>query len=148
QRYEKLGDGFALSGMRVGVYQHSSVARDLIADILAKLGAEIVTLGRSKVFVPVDTEALRAEDVELARKWAAEHRLDAIVSTDGDADRPLVADERGQFLRGDVVGILTASLVGADTVVTPVTSSSAVELSGLFGNVVRTRVGSPYVIEA
>ena len=148
RRYVALADAFALHGMRVGVYQHSSVARDLIAQVLAELGAEPVPLGRSEAFVPIDTEALRQEDVELACRWAREGRLDAIVSTDGDADRPLVADERGDFLRGDVVGILTAVFLGVETVVTPVTSSTAVEGSARFRNTVRTRVGSPYVIEA
>lgn len=138
---------FSLDGLTVGVYQHSSVARDLLVDLIAGLGGRPVALGPSDVFVPVDTEALRAEDIELGREWASQQPLDAIVSTDGDADRPLIADERGEFLRGDVVGILTAARLGADTVVTPVTSTSAVEASGLFRNVVRTRVGSPYVIE-
>ena len=58
----------ALRGWRVGVYQHSSVARDLIADILRRAGADVVALGRSDVFVPVDTEALRPEDVALAAR--------------------------------------------------------------------------------
>lgn len=139
---------FALDGMRIGIYQHSSVARDLIGEVLASLGAEPVPLCRSDVFVPVDTEALRAEDMEIVRSRARRERFDAIVSTDGDADRPLVACGQGCFLRGDVIGMLTASFLRAATVVTPVTSSSAVEKSALFGNVVRTRVGSPYVIEA
>jgi phosphomannomutase len=73
--------------------------------------------------------------------------LDAIVSTDGDADRPLIADETGAFLRGDLVGAITAASLGADTIVTPVTSNSSLEPSGLFRSVVRTKVGSPYVIE-
>lgn len=147
-RYLAFGGAFPLRAMRVGVYQHSSVARDLIVDVLAGLGAEPVALGRSAGFVALDTEALGPQDIARASGWAREHRLDAIVSADGDADRPLVADEEGSFLRGDVVGLLTASMLGADTVVTPVTSSSAVELSGLFGSTVRTRVGSPHVIEA
>jgi phosphomannomutase len=42
---------------------------------------------------------------------------------------------------------LTAQFLGADAVVTPVTSNTAIELSGLFKRVYRTRVGSPYVIE-
>jgi phosphomannomutase len=58
-----------------------------------------------------------------------------------------VVDEQGRFLRGDVIGLLTASFLHADTVVTPVTSTSAVELSGLFARTLRTRVGSPYVVE-
>ncbi|ATU93995.1 phosphomannomutase [Phyllobacterium zundukense] len=136
----------ALAGKRIGVYQHSSVARDLIVGVLEELGADVIALGRSDVFVPFDTEALRPEDVAFAaesRKW----HLDALVSTDGDADRPLIADDRGTFLRGDSVGLLTARFLGADAVVTPVTSNTAVELSGLFTKVYRTKVGSPYVIE-
>lgn len=138
--------GRALEGLTVGVYQHSSVGRDVICDVLTALGATPLELGRSDTFIPVDTEALRPEDQELASGWAGEHRLDAIVSTDGDADRPLVADETGRFLRGDLVGALTARFLGADAIVTPVTSNSALERLGLFEKVVRTRVGSPYVI--
>lgn len=135
----------SLLGLRVGVYQHSSVARDLIVRILSELGAEAVPLGRSDVFVPVDTEALRSEDIELLDRWAKESRFDAIVSTDGDADRPLIADEKGHFVRGDLVGAITANWLGVKTIVTPVTSNSALEEN--FERVIRTRVGSPYVIE-
>jgi phosphomannomutase len=137
----------ALDGRRIGVYQHSSVARDLLVDILQKAGADTIAIGRSDVFVPVDTEALRPEDIAFALAASNEHGLDALVSTDGDADRPLVADEQGTFLRGDSVGLLTAHFLGADAVVTPVTSNTAIELCGLFKKVYRTRVGSPYVIE-
>lgn len=145
-RYTAFFAGDTLGGMTVGVYQHSSVGRDVICEVLAALGATPVPLGRSDVFIPVDTEALRPEDEELARRWAGGSRLDAIVSTDGDADRPLVADETGHFLRGDLVGALTAHFLGADAIVTPVTSNSALDRPGLFESVVRTRVGSPYVI--
>jgi phosphomannomutase len=137
----------ALAGTRIGVYQHSSVAGDLIVTILQNLGADAVALGHSTVFVPVDTEALRPEDIAFAADACNKHQLDALVSTDGDADRPLVADENGVFLRGDSVGLLTAHFFDADAVVTPVTSNTAIELSGLFTKVYRTRVGSPYVIE-
>jgi phosphomannomutase len=136
-----------LTGLQIGIYQHSSVSRDLMVDLVQKLGAKAVPLGRSDVFVPVDTEALRPEDVAFAKQACVTNKLHALISTDGDADRPLVADENGTFFRGDMLGILTAKFLKADSVVTPVTSSSAVELSGLFNNVVRTRVGSPYVIE-
>ncbi|MEP7453284.1 phosphomannomutase [Phyllobacterium sp. SB3] len=136
-----------LAGKRIGVYQHSSVGRDLIVRVLGALGAETVAIARSDVFVPVDTEALRPEDVTLAANAAEKYRLDALVSTDGDADRPLVADETGAFIRGDSLGLLTARFLNADAVVTPVTSNTAIELSGLFGKVYRTKVGSPYVIE-
>ncbi|WP_340110285.1 phosphomannomutase [Pikeienuella sp. HZG-20] len=144
---EFFGDG-ALSGLKLGVYQHSAVGRDLLARLLRDLGAEVTPLGRSDSFVPVDTEALRPEDIALARDWAREHAFDAIVSTDGDSDRPLVADQSGRWLRGDILGLICAHELGADCVVTPVSSNTALERSGWFAGVRRTRIGSPYVIEA
>lgn len=135
----------ALSGLKIGVYQHSTVARDLFVDVLKHYGAEVVALGRSDTFIPVDTEAVSAETLVLLEKWAPEHKLDAIVSADGDGDRPLLADETGIPLRGDLIGLITAGFLGAKVVVTPVTSNSGIEGNGDF-DVVRTKVGSPFVI--
>lgn len=146
-RYQEFFGAGALEGLTIGVYQHSSVARDVIVEMLEAVGARAVPLGRATSFIPVDTEALREEDEVLARQWASEQKLDAIVSTDGDADRPLVFDANGIPLRGDLVGAITAQFLGADTIVTPVTSNSALDQSGRFATVLRTRVGSPYVIE-
>lgn len=148
QRYQTLFPENALAGKKIGVYQHSGVARDMLPKILEKLGAEIICLGFSRQFIPVDTEAVRAEDIELGKNWSKEHQLDAIVSTDGDADRPLIADEHGHWLRGDIVGILCAQYLHIDHLVTPVSSNTCVEKSSLFAAVKRTRIGSPYVIEA
>ncbi|MBO0905835.1 phosphomannomutase [Jiella sonneratiae] len=146
ERYAAFFGPAALSGLTVGIYEHSSVARDILGDVLARLGAEAVVYGRSERFIPVDTEAHRPEDLALLREWAGEGRCDAFVSTDGDADRPLLADAAGKVLRGDVVGMLTARHLNLSTIVTPVTSSSAIERSGVAGAVRRTKVGSPFVI--
>ena len=138
----------ALSGLKVGGYQHSGVARDILPDLLEQLGAEVVKLGYSQQFIPVDTEAVREEDVRLARQWVQEFQLDAIVSTDGDADRPLIADETGRWLRGDIAGLLCARYLHIEHLVTPVSSNTCAEKSGAFTEIKRTRIGSPYVIEA
>jgi phosphomannomutase len=135
----------SLSGLTVGVYQHSTVARDLFGLVLSHYGARVVALGRSESFIPVDTEAVSEETIEKLKGWAREHGLDAIVSADGDGDRPLVADESGEPLRGDLLGLIAAKFLGAEVVVTPVTSNSGIEDAGSF-KVIRTRVGSPYVI--
>jgi phosphomannomutase len=148
RRYVDFFGADALTGLTVGLYQHSAVGRDVIARVLAALGAEVVPLGRSDVFIPVDTEALRPEDVKLAHDWAAERRFDALASTDGDSDRPLLSDHRGRWLRGDILGILCARELGADTVVTPVSSNTALEKCGAFAQTQRSRIGSPYVIAA
>lgn len=148
ERYVRHFGADALAGLTIGVYQHSAVGRDLLVRAVEALGARAVPFGRSTVFVPVDTEAIRAEDIALAARWASENAVDAIISTDGDSDRPLVADAKGAWLRGDVVGLLCAQAVEADVVVTPVSSNTVVELSGAVPDVVRTRIGSPYVIAA
>jgi phosphomannomutase len=145
-RYLEFYPQSCLRGMHVGVYQHSGVGRDILADVLQTMGAKVKRLARSEAFIPVDTEAIREEDIRLAQQWSDEYKLDAIVSTDGDADRPLIADENGIWLRGDIVGVLCAHFLGADSVVTPVSSNTVVESCGWFERVCRTRIGSPYVI--
>ncbi len=148
QRYVDFFTPNALKGKNIGIYQHSTVARDVMVDICKALGANVVALGRSETFIPVDTEAVRDEDVALAAEWASEGAFDAIISADGDGDRPLVSDEAGGWLRGDVAGIVTAQFLGADAVVTPVSSNSALEKSAQFKQISRTQIGSPFVIAA
>ncbi len=104
----------SLAGLRVGVYEHSTVARDMLSDILTFYGADVITLGRSDVFIPVDTEAVSDETIDLLKGWAVEHKLDAIVSADGDGDRPLVADEAGEPLRGDLLGLVAARFLAPE----------------------------------
>lgn len=145
-RYLNFFGRDALHDVTVAVYEHSSVGRDILRRILEALGAEVLSLGRTDVFVPIDTEAVRHEDIALAREWAVLHDFDALVSTDGDADRPLIGDEQGQWMRGDIVGVLCAEYLQSRTVVTPVSSNTALEQSRAFEHVVRTRIGSPYVI--
>jgi phosphomannomutase len=103
-------------------------------------------LGRSDHFIPVDTEAVAPDARDAIAAWVAEHRLDALISTDGDGDRPLLADGAGQVVPGDVLGQITAAALGAGAVVTPVSSNSGAEASGHFTRVVRTKIGSPFVI--
>jgi phosphomannomutase len=147
QRYiQAFGEDF-LKGITVGVYQHSAVGRDLLPRICASMGAEVIPLGRAEQFIPVDTEAIRPEDVSLAKQWAEEYDLDVLFSTDGDSDRPLIADEEGTWFRGDVLGVLVSRFLQAQGVSTPVSSNSVLEKTQAFPHIYRTRIGSPYVIE-
>lgn len=146
QRYKDLFSSAFLSGKRVGVYEHSSVARDIIKQLLSDFGAEVVSLERTDTFVPIDTEAVSDEDAEKGRAWSKEFNLDAIVSTDGDGDRPLISDENGEWLRGDIVGVLCSDYLGATHVAAPVNVNSVLELSKPERFCLRTKIGSPYVI--
>ncbi|WP_299417658.1 phosphomannomutase [uncultured Sulfitobacter sp.] len=147
-RYANAFGAGALRGARIGVYQHSSVARDVMGDILEGLGAESVALARSDVFIPVDTEAVDPATRGLLAGWAQEHGLDAIISTDGDGDRPMLADATGTIIAGDLLGPLTAQFLGADTLVTPVSSNTLIDQMPQFTAITRTRIGSPFVIDA
>lgn len=147
-RYVAAFGAGALRGLRIGVYEHSSVARDVLATTLSALGAEVIRLARSEVFVPVDTEALDPAMKAQLSGWCRTHSFDAVVSTDGDGDRPMVTDATGRIVPGDVLGPLTALSLGADTLCTPVSSNSLVDEMDAFRRVTRTRIGSPYVIAA
>lgn len=141
-----FGDG--LHGLRIGIYAHSAVGAGLLDALLTGLGARTVILGQSDTFIPVDTEAVPQDLRDQLRDWARDGGFDAIVSTDADGDRPLVADEYGEIVPGDVLGQITAAALGADIVVTPVSSNTGVDAPGRFKQVIRTAIGSPFVIAA
>ncbi|MCL4127293.1 UNVERIFIED_CONTAM: hypothetical protein GTU68_056678, partial [Idotea baltica] len=138
QRFINFFGTDSLKGKTIGLYEHSSVARGLLKEILEGLGAKVILLGFSPKFVSVDTEAIRAEDIKLAKKWAEEYKsIDSIVSTDGDGDRPLVSDEFGNWLKGDIVGVLVAKHMGIDSIATPVSSNTVAEKIEHFKNIER-----------
>jgi phosphomannomutase len=147
-RYSRAFGPMALAGLRLGVYQHSSAARDILMDVLCQLGAQPIALGRSDHFIPVDTEALAPDMRANLAHWAQQHALDAILSTDGDGDRPLLATHRGDVIAGDIWGVLTAQALGAQAICTPVSANSIIGQSCGFSQVVHCKIGSPYVIAA
>ncbi|MBM2324187.1 MULTISPECIES: phosphomannomutase [Marivita] len=146
-RYINAFGSKILSGMRIGVYEHSSVSRDSLKETLLRMGADIISLERTEKFVSVDTEAIDNETKTKLHKWCAMLHLDAIVSTDGDGDRPLIADSQGNLIPGDIIGPLAAQVLGANVICTPVSSNTAVDHMG-FSQIIRTKIGSPFVIEA
>jgi phosphomannomutase len=147
RRYRDHARRIPLAGRRIGIWAHSSVASGLLETLISLTGAEPVVFGATREFVPVDTEALPATTRELLAARARELRLDAIVSTDADGDRPLVADQSGRQLPGDLVAFAAALAGGADAIALPVTCNSAIG-ERFAGRLRRTRIGSPYVLAA
>lgn len=147
-RYRSFFPESCLQGLRIGIYEHSSAGRDIYSLLFSSLGADVVSLGRSDEFVPIDTEAVSEEDCQRAIEWTQALNLDAIFSTDGDGDRPLLSDEQGLWLRGDILGLLCSVHLGIEAAAVPVSSNSVVHTSGLIPNVTLTKIGSPYVIAA
>ncbi len=146
ERYTSLFDSFWLEGKRIGIYEHSSAGRDLYYKIFEAFGAEVISLERSNQFVPIDTEAVSEEDTLKAIRWSKEYNLDLVFSTDGDGDRPLVSDENGNWLRGDILGLLTSDALKIEGLAVPVSCNTMIELCERFSHVTRTKIGSPYVI--
>lgn len=156
ERYERFFACDSLRGMKLFFYQHSAVGRDLVPEILERLGAEVIPVGRSDRFVPIDTENIDSEQLEtiqaLAHEATARYgKADALISTDGDSDRPLVlgmdANSKVQFYSGDLVGMITAGFLGAEAIVVPITCNDAIDWSDLAHVLeAKTRIGSPYVI--
>jgi phosphomannomutase len=152
RRYLDFFAGRPLAGMRLLVYQHSAVGRDLLVDLLRSLGAEVVPAGRSETFVPIDTEAIDAATVSAIQGLLPDPAFDAVVSTDGDSDRPLIlgvdrATGAVRFFPGDLVGMVVAEFLGADAVVVPISCNDAIDRGPLAAALEpKTRIGSPYVI--
>jgi phosphomannomutase len=156
----------SLAGVRVLVYQHSAASRDILPQILIELGAEVVTAGRSETFVSIDTENITDEQLDRLEEFAVAAEasgqpLHAIVSTDGDSDRPLVTavlptsevhpgGRRVRFLPGDLLGIVVAEYLRADAAAVPISANDAVQRRmGERGVALeKTKIGSPYVITA
>src|SRR5271165_1436737 len=157
QRYMTFFHGCSLQGKRLLVYQHSAVGRYLLVEILRGLGAEVIAAGRSDTFVPIDTENIDESQLAVIQALVDEAAsnncpLDAVVSVDGDSDRPLIlgvdaATRKVKFFGGDLAGMVTAEYLGADAVVVPISCNDGID-RGRLASVTepKTRIGSPYVI--
>lgn len=145
-RYVSAFGSASLSSLKLGLFKHSAAGRDIMEAIFTALGAEVLAFGQSDQFVAVDTEALDPDSVSKCAQAIADHNLDAVISTDGDGDRPLLIGRDGQQINGDVLCTLAARGLDIEAIITPLTSTTAIEQSGWFSSVVRTRIGSPYVV--
>jgi phosphomannomutase len=165
QRYRDYFASGSLQGKRLLVYEHSAVGRDILMDLLQTFGAEAIPVGRSETFVPIDTENIDAAQLRLIENltnqaWTEHGPIDAVVSTDGDSDRPLILGVDRvptashetphcavRFFSGDLIGMIVAEALGADAVVVPITCNDAID-RGALKNLIepKTCIGSPYVI--
>lgn len=156
-RYCDFFTGEALRGMRLLCYQHSAVGRDLLVQLLQRLGAEVISAGRSETFIPIDTENIGTDQLAALQELAGEvcnkfGAIDAVVSTDGDSDRPLLlgvdaATGQVHFFGGDLLGMVVAEYLGADAVVVPISCNDGID-HGKLAPVLepKTKIGSPFVI--
>lgn len=144
-----------LDGIRVVLDCANGAAYKVGPTVLRELGAEVFTLGVTPNGrnINEDCGSLHPQNT-VAR--VREVRADVGIAVDGDADRVMIVDERGEVLDGDVVIALCArhlidrgALKGGG-VVTTVMSNLGLEeeLAEKGVRLIRTQVGDRYVVEA
>jgi phosphoglucosamine mutase len=144
-----------LDGMRIVVDCANGAAYRAAPQVFAELGAEVTALsvepnGRN---INDGCGALHPEKVAVeVRKTHASIGI----ALDGDADRVILTDERGEIVDGDqIMAIVGTRLMAQDklpgaTVVATVMSNLGLEraLAGHRAKLLRTAVGDRYVVEA
>lgn len=145
----------SLNGLSLIVDAAHGAAYKTAPAIFAELGADVHAIGVEPNGLNINDDAgalapnnLRAEVVN--------RRADIGIALDGDADRLVVVDEKGQIVDGDAVMAMCATrmmregILKKNTVVATVMSNLGLEhaMHDLGGSLVRTNVGDRYVVEA
>jgi phosphoglucosamine mutase len=145
----------SLDGLKVVVDAGHGAAYVVAPAVFSELGAEVIALGikPNGKNINLNAGALHPEHMasEVVRRGAA-----IGIALDGDADRVIMVDEKGQVVDGDVVMALCArrllrlGRLPKNTVVTTVMSNLGLEraMHAQNGKVLRTNVGDRYVVEA
>jgi phosphoglucosamine mutase len=144
-----------LDGLHVVVDAAHGAAYKVAPAVFAELGAKVTALGCKPNGQNINKScgALHPEHVvnEVKKSKAA-----IGVALDGDADRVIIVDEKGQIVDGDAVMALCATRLlkrqrlAKKTLVATVMSNMGLEraLESAGGKLVRTAVGDRYVVEA
>ena len=143
-----------LNGLRVVIDCANGAAYKVAPTALYELGAEVVEIGVSPNGLNINEECGSTHPKALA-KAVKEYRADIGIALDGDADRLLIVDERGEVIDGDQIMALIAKswndagkLKGGGVVAT-VMSNLGLErfLTANGMTLERTKVGDRYVME-
>jgi phosphoglucosamine mutase len=113
--------------------------------LLGQLGCEVIPLNcyPNGIF-PRDIEPIEA-NLSGLKQAVRDNGADLGIAHDGDADRMMAVDEKGRFISGDKMLAIFAQSCGSKEIVTTINTSMFIEEMGF--NVVRTKVGDPYVSE-
>ncbi len=103
-----LPRSLSLNGLRVVIDCANGAAYKVAPTALYELGAEVVEIGVSPNGFNINDECGSTYPQTLA-KAVREYRADLGVALDGDADRLVICDERGQVVDGDQIMALIAS---------------------------------------
>ena len=147
-------DGMKLDGLRVVIDTANGAAYKVAPTSLWELGAEIFQLGHEPNGTNINEKCGSTAPAAMCEK-VRELRADIGIALDGDADRVIIADERGQVVDGDQLMALIATswskrgdLRGGGLVAT-IMSNLGLEryMTSQKLNLARTKVGDRYVVE-
>ena len=147
-------DGMSLDGMKVVVDCANGAAYKAAPTVLFELGAEVIALGVAPNGRNINDACGALHPQQLCDAVRA-HQADIGLALDGDADRMIVVDERGEVVDGDIVlaigakSLLERGALREQTMVATVMSNLALDhtLASWGASVVRTKVGDRYVVE-
>jgi phosphoglucosamine mutase len=141
--------GSDLTGLRIGVDCANGAYSGIAPDAFRRLGAEVAAIGDEPDGTNINAGCGATDLAALSRK-VVELGLDLGVAFDGDGDRMLAVDHRGEVVDGDQIVAILALHLGVDLVaVTTMTNLGFHRLMGERGiRVVTTDVGDRYVLEA
>ena len=143
-----------LDGLRVVIDCANGAAHRVAPAVLWELGAEVIRIGTDPDGFNINAKC-GSTHPEAAAQRVRETRADVGICLDGDADRLILLDEKGQVIDGDQLMGLIATRWAADgrlagnTLVATVMSNLGLErhLEGLGIALERTQVGDRYVVE-
>jgi phosphoglucosamine mutase len=138
-----------LSGLRIVVDCANGAYSGLAPDAFARCGAEVLAIGDDPDGTNINV-GCGATDTALLQQTVVENGFDLGIAFDGDGDRMLAVDERGEPVDGDEIIAILALDLGVDTVaVTVMTNLGFHTLMREHGiRVLTTDVGDRYVLEA
>jgi phosphoglucosamine mutase len=144
-----------LEGLRIAIDCANGAAYKVAPTVLEELGAEVVAVGNQPNGTNIN-DGCGAMHPEYVAGLARQHGADVGIAVDGDADRVLLVDERGEIVDGEQVVAMCAldmkrrGALSRDAVVGTVMSNLGLEraLSGMGLALVRADVGDRYVVEA
>lgn len=143
-----------LDGLRIVVDAAHGAAYKVAPLVFSELGAEVFPIGVRPNGYNIN-KSCGAVHPEACAREVLKRKADVGITLDGDADRVIVIDERGQKVDGDVVMALCAGRMLRErslrkkTLVTTVMSNLGLEraITKAGGKLVRTAVGDRYVVE-
>jgi len=149
-----LPRAMSFDGLRIVVDCANGAAYQVVPEALWELGADVVPIGVEPNGFNINRECGSTEPAALCAK-VKEMRADIGIALDGDADRVIIADERGRIIDGDqLLAVIAASFkddghLAKPGVVATVMSNLGLEryLDSIGLSLARTPVGDRYVLE-